>query len=209
EGLPRKTDYMRKVVLNQEGHVATMDYDVNSFNLKTLKYVKNTSTFHSPKGLDVMNNERGDLEIGLNLEVILPPKTENILFLEYDVPIYTYNEKEKNFIIVGYIGVTLIKEEEGKAFKELDEGSRKLTNYEGRASKKGDDFFGASLTGKAIDKVSNPTDKDKKVTYKLYGYVEKGNYNNIDREVYFGNGDGKIESLGVGFFNVAVFEKNI
>lgn len=208
EGLDKRPDYLRKIVLDGEGNVATMDYDPNNFNLKTLKYTKSQNTVYTVKGANVMDSSKEALNLELDLELMLSPNTENILFLEYDVPIYIYDNTVNDKVEVGYMGVTMIKKGDNDQIVELDQGSRKMTNYENRSSITGDNFMGISIAGKAVDKLSNNLNIDKKVTYKLYGYVEKG-VNIGDKAVYFGNGDGKIESLGIGVFNIAVYEKVI
>lgn len=209
EGLERTPEYLRKIVLNQDGDIATMDYSSDSFNLKTIKYVKSKRTVHTDKSANVMDPSKEQITLEMDLEVILSPNTDNILFLEYDVPIYIYNNKENNLIVVGYIGVTLTKVKEDNTLVELDQGSRKITNYESKTSLAGDDFLGVSITGKAIDQISNAETVNKVVKYKLFGYVEKGRYDNIDKEVYFGNANGEIESLGIGVFNGVIYEKVI
>ncbi|UVD79871.1 hypothetical protein NWE55_00850 [Myroides albus] len=209
EGLGRKPEYLRKIVLNQDGDLATMDYSSDNFNLKTIKYVKSKRTVHTGKSANVMDPSKDQITLEMDLEVTLSPNTDNILFLEYDVPIYIYNNKENNLIVVGYVGVTLTKVEEDTTLVELDQGSRKLTNYESKINSEGDVFLGVSITGKAIDQISNTETVNKVVKYKLYGYVEKGRYDNIDKEVYFGNANGEIESLGIGVFNGIIYEKII
>lgn len=209
EGLERKPDYLRKIVLDDKGNMATMDYDSDNFNLKTLKYVKSKKTIYTAKSANVMDNSKEKLSLELDLEVILSPYTDNILFLEYDVPIYIYNNHDKDNakIVIGYMGVTLTKVEDNNTIVELDQGSRKMTNYEGRSSANSNDFMGVSIGGKAVDQVSNTGNTGKKVLYKLYGYVEKGYYEQIDKDIYFCNANGEIESLGIGLFNIAVYEK--
>ncbi|MDM1398922.1 hypothetical protein HX049_17425 [Myroides odoratimimus] len=209
EGLERKPDYLRKVVLNQQGYLATMDYDSDNFNLKTIEYIKSNKIIHTPKSANVMDTSKTPLSLEMDLEVILSPNTENILFLEYDIPIYIYDNIVNNNVIVGYIGVTLTKVNEDNTIVELDQGSRKITNYKNKIPASGDNLLGVSVTGKAVDQLSNKESVENKVKYKLFGYIEKNSFVDLDKEVYFGNADGEIESLGIGVFNVVVYEKVI
>lgn len=209
EGLEKKTDYLRKIVLNQKGDVATMDYDANSFNLKTIQYAKSKQTIHTEKSANVMDVSKKQVGLDVDLIITLSPYTENIIFLEYDMPIYIYNNNESGFIRVGYVGVTLTKVEKDNIITELEQGSRKMTNYKNRSSITRDDFFGVSVASKAVDQLSNTESVEKKVKYKLFAYIEKSFYETFDKKVYFGNADGEIESLGVGIFNAVHYEKVI
>ncbi|MDM1375171.1 hypothetical protein [Myroides marinus] len=209
EGLEKKPDYLRKIVLNQKGDVATMDYDANSFNLKTIKYAKSKKTIHTEKSANVMDVSKKQVSLDVDLVITLSPNTENIIFLEYDMPIFIYNNKEDNRVKVGYVGVTLTKVEDSNVIVELDQGSRKVTNYENRSAVNGDNFFGVSVASKAVDQLSNTGTVEKKVKYKLFAYIEKSYFESFDKEVYFGNADGEIESLGIGIFNAVHYEKVI
>ncbi|MEK6450599.1 MULTISPECIES: hypothetical protein [Myroides] len=223
EGLERRQDYLRKIILNTEGDVATMDYEDDNFNLKTLKYAKSQKTIHTEKSANVMkdqSNVNAHIDIELDIEVILSPNTENIIFLEYDVPIYIYNNVDNNSnsdlnydlmgkkVSIGYMGVTMVKVGDDGILGELDQGSRKITNYQNRSSIEGDNLMGVSITGKAVDQIRNTEPVEKKVMYKLYAYVEKGN-SSPNKDIYFGNAKGEIESLGQGIFNAVVYEKVI
>lgn len=207
EGLERSPDYLRKIVLNQQGDLATIDYDPNNFNLKTIKYVKSKTTISIDKAADVMDDSKENLNLELDIELSLSAHTDNIVFLEYDVPIYIRDYNQKNTTVIGYMGVTLTKMEQVNTLVELDQGSRKITNYENRSSVKDRDFTGVSILGKAVDQISNDTNSEKIVTYKLFGYAEILKEGDKAVQIYFCNGDLNESSLGSGIFNAVIYEK--
>lgn len=197
---PALSEYDRQLVLSKEGDLATVPVfsEPNAYRLRNV-YYKNM--VNPVKSFTKTTQPGQELNLGLEIEVSIPPYTESLVLVDYSVPmmIYVGTGSTATVVKAGYLGITFKKDK-----VELDQASRKNT----LPSYFHTPVAGFAVSGKAVDVVINKTDKTIKHTYKALGYIEA---NTENKEVTFGmySATGKNFNWGKGAMTVQVFDRNI
>ncbi|MDM1406678.1 hypothetical protein [Myroides sp. DF42-4-2] len=141
-------------------------------------------------------NQSVDLGVGLTVDV--PPFSEIIVVLTYNIPVY----KLPNTIatLPDYAGIKLISSKEGH----LPLGARKFTFPSTYSVPNATSHGGSYIDGKYVDVVKNTTSATESVTYSLQGFIESKNANVAS--FYFSD-TATAQNFGVGVFSSMVFFK--
>ncbi len=161
-------DYNRRVVANSEGKLGYISGSSTeiSWQFGDNKYALLTAPITS-------SIAGGRVNLSLNVPITIPAKTKAQVVVNYSIPVLHSNS---NAGTIGYIGCTLYKSVNGGTDTEIEMGSRKYTvpgSYNGGPT--GVEAKGLSISGFAIDIISNTGNIPINVIYKVDGYIEGNN----------------------------------
>lgn len=193
----------RMLLSNEKGDVGFFDLGKDSYRVKDVFYkIMDKPTISTARGASLYVPRLPLIELLLDIEVEIAPRTTTAVTMEYNVPITALIDNSTRGI-PSYIGVTLVKNEGGGAV-ELDEGSRKFSFYDVNAQIDSQKCLTMPVSGKATDVITNNSNSKMVVSYSAKGYIENG-----VGTLYFGEVSSGDSSFGSGVFVVQVYEKEL
>ncbi|WP_410879361.1 hypothetical protein [Myroides sp. DW712] len=196
--LNNPTGFNRQVLANQDGVLGYSDLGEDNYAVKDIlfKVMPVTVSSTASEASVWKGPSQGAVELGLDIVVPIEPFSSTAIAIEYNIPI-------TSTIASGYIGVTLVKFENG-VMTELEEGSRKFTLYNTPLHMGNMRYITMPVSGKATDIVYNNTNQTKYITYSSKGYIEIG-----AGTTYFGNPLQNSDNFGTGILVIQVYQKKL
>jgi len=151
----------------------------------------------------ISTTSSGTLFLNLSTTITIPAKTNALIVIDYNIPVYRINGSGGN---CSYAGITLMKSTNGAANQELEQGSRKFTfaSYAGNSAT----AQGLPVAGKAVDNIINNTNSPITIVYTPLGYTETNS-----TTVYFGmwqnSGSGVNFNWGRGSMTATSYFKSL
>ncbi|MBQ0117572.1 MAG: hypothetical protein KBS98_06625, partial [Flavobacterium sp.] len=146
----------------------------------------------------IVNN----LNIGMSLPIVIPPKTQYKIYLNYSLPA---GETSNNNNISGYLGIRFLKNG-----SELQLGSRKMAIP---PQNSGVNARSVHIAASFIDEISNTTNQNMTVTYTLQGYIQPttSSYLTTNYNVRFNmwTNSGYNYNWGYGNMNLQIYGKQL
>lgn len=216
-----------ELVADNNGNIAATILGTNTFIETDFHFVKSTNSIKTTTAHSISTNP---LDLDLSITITIPPQTEVMLYLEYNVPVIpiitslTTSAPSGKQLYAEELGIALFKSSTGLNIAEtaLPGLTRKQTPYlnnnDGNNTISNPGGFrgiydnSMQMQASGIDKIKNTKNIPETITYTLKGLVSNI-YTTQNPSFYFGMSPKEIlndwRDSGTGIFTIDVYEKKI